>query len=82
MSLARGTEHEHQVETQPWRLISTGEQEKEHLVKGLFGAEGYHAMLSDSLTVWEERMEGPEIMQRLKVCSLKIWSVASKITMG
>lgn len=71
MSLTWRAEQEPQVETQSWRVISIGGQDKEHLVKGLFGAEGYHVMLSDSVTVWEERMEAPEILQRLKVCLLE-----------
>lgn len=59
------------IGTRSWNVLcvdaNDGCSGKDCLVKGLFGLEGYEVMLSDGVTVWEEEMKAPEILERLKV---------------
>lgn len=71
MSLTFREECKDSLQIQSWRVLSLrGEAEspgKDYLVKSLFEESCYHVMLSDCSAVWEEKIDGEAIKQRLKV---------------
>ena len=64
-------------QTQSWRVLiadsSDGSEApgKDYLVKSLFEDACYHVMFSDCSAVWEERIDGEAIKERLKVPNSK-----------
>lgn len=60
-----------EVDIHSWSAIcakdTNGCPGREYLVKGLFEPLGYEVMVSDGVTVWEEKKESQEILERLKV---------------
>ena len=71
MSLTFREECKASLQTQSWRVLSVqvgaGSTRKDYLVKSLFEERCYHVMLSDSSAIWEEKIDGDAITQRLKV---------------
>ena len=57
------------LESQLWRVLQL--EGTDYLIKGLFEDAGYHVMLSDRSSVWEEKMNSSEIIQRSKVIYTK-----------
>ena len=55
------------IEGQPWHELRISERQL--IVKSLFSeGDGSHVILSDLASVWEEKLEATEVMNRLKVC--------------
>ena len=53
-----------------WLLLCTvqvADLQRKYLVKGVFEEDGYHVMLSDTCSLWEESIHTEKIVKRLKV---------------
>lgn len=72
MALAWRRDPKPSLITQPWRYLdvtcgSDGAKETNFLTKGVFSESGYHVMLSDSCSLWEEALGARKIQDRAKV---------------
>lgn len=60
-----------EVDSRSWNVVcvnaDNGYPGTEYLVKGLFEPQGYEVMLSDGVTVWEEKIDTQDLLERLKV---------------
>ena len=53
------------LESQKWRVLTIGGGQ--YLIKALFEDQGYHVMISDLSTVWEEDIGAEKILRKGKV---------------
>ena len=53
------------LESQKWRVLTIGGEQ--YLIKGLFEDQGYHVMISNLSTVWEEDIGAEKILRKGKV---------------
>ena len=53
------------LQAQPWTSVYVGSQL--HLVKGVFHEAGYEVLCWDKRTMWEEKVGGGEMTERMKV---------------
>ena len=54
------------IEPQRWRVLATVDG-KQYIVKALFEDQGYHVMISNLSTVWEEDIGADKVARRGKV---------------
>ena len=59
--------------TKPWNVLTVNEKDtqKTYLVKSIFKEDGYHVMLSDTCSVWEETISSTKVNERLRVSNYK-----------
>ena len=53
------------LDSQKWKVLAINEEK--YLIKALFDDQGYHVMISDLSTIWEEDPGAEKILMRGKV---------------
>ena len=59
------------LDSQRWRVLAINGQQ--YLIKALFDDQGYHVMISDLSTVWEEDSGAEKILRRGRVSGCFVW---------
>ena len=58
------------LDSQKWKVLAVNGQR--YLIKALFDDQGYHVMISDLSTIWEEDPGAEKILRRGRVSVLSI----------